>query len=298
MVSVSQSEYPFAGHFLDRDGVRQHYLDEGEGDAVVMLHGNPTWSFFYRNLVKELRDRFRVIVPDHVGCGLSDKPDDSQYEYTLKQRVDDVESLLDNLNVTEEITLVLHDWGGMIGMAFAGRHPERIKRIVLLNTGAFHLPKEKELPLPIWLVRDTPIGSLLVRGLNAFSLGAVKWCATREPLSEDVRDGYLAPYGNWADRIGVLRFVQDIPLEPGDPSYDTVSEAETKLGAFADLPILILWGERDFVFDRHFLKEWREIWPKAELHRFPESGHYLIEDERESVLKLVGEFLDRHPIAK
>jgi haloalkane dehalogenase len=298
MVSVSQSEYPFAGHFLDRDGVRQHYLDEGEGDPVVMLHGNPTWSFFYRNLVKELRDRFRVIVPDHVGCGLSDKPDESQYEYTLKQRVDDVESLLENLGITENITLVLHDWGGMIGMGFAGRRPERIKRIVLLNTGAFHLPKEKELPLPIWLVRDTPIGALLVRGLNAFSLGAVKWCATREPLSADVREGYLAPYGNWADRIGVLRFVQDIPLEPGDPSYDTVSEAETKLSTFADLPILILWGERDFVFDRHFLKEWREIWPKAELHSFPEAGHYLIEDERKTVLKLVGEFLDRHPITK
>ena len=296
MVSVSQSEYPFAGHFLDRDGVRQHYLDEGKGDPVVMLHGNPTWSFFYRNLVKALRDRFRVIVPDHVGCGLSDKPDDSRYRYTLNQRVDDVESLLEKLDVTKNITLVLHDWGGMIGMAFAGRHPGRIKRIVLLNTGAFHLPKEKELPLPIWLVRDTPIGSLLVRGLNAFSLGAVKWCATREPLSADVREGYLAPYGNWADRIGVLRFVQDIPLEPGDPSYDTVSEAETKLNAFADLPILILWGEKDFVFDRHFLKEWREIWPKAEVVTFPESGHYLIEDERDEVAHRVGEFLERNTI--
>lgn len=298
MVSVSQSEYPFAGHFLDRNGVRQHFLDEGEGDPVVMLHGNPTWSFFYRNLVKELRDRFRVIVPDHVGCGLSDKPDDSRYEYTLKQRVDDVESLLESLVVTERITLVLHDWGGMIGMAFAGRHPERITRIVLLNTGAFHLPKEKELPLPIWLVRDTPIGALLARGLNAFSLGAVKWCVTREPLSAEVREGYLAPYGSWADRIGVLRFVQDIPLEPGDPSYGAVSETESKLSAFAHLPILILWGERDFVFDQHFLKEWREIWPRAELHRFPDAGHYLIEDERDNVLRLVGDFLERHPLAE
>lgn len=298
MVSVSQSEYPFAGHFLDRDGVRQHYLDEGKGDPVVMLHGNPTWSFFYRNLVKALRDRFRVIVPDHVGCGLSDKPDDSRYRYTLNQRVDDVESLLEKLDVTKNITLVLHDWGGMIGMAFAGRHPGRIKRIVLLNTGAFHLPKEKELPLPIWLVRDTPIGALLVRGLNAFSLGAVKWCATRKPLSPEVREGYLAPYQSWAERIGVLRFVQDIPLEPGDPSYDTVSEAETRLGQFSDLPILILWGDRDFVFDRHFLKEWREIWPKAELHTFPEGGHYIIEDEREEIVQRVGEFLERNPIVE
>src|SRR5207244_932922 len=135
--------YPFQSHFLDRSGLRYHYLDEGRGEPVVMLHGNPSWSFYYRRLVLGLRDSYRVIVPYHIGCGLSDKPDDASYRYTLEQRVRDLQALLDHLAIDGEITLVLHDWGGMIGMTYATRHPERIRRLVVLNTGAFHLPDAK-----------------------------------------------------------------------------------------------------------------------------------------------------------
>ena len=120
-----------------------------------MVHGNPSWSFYYRNLVLALRDRYRCIVPDHIGCGLSDKPGDDRYDYTLSRRVDDLERLLEHLGITENITLVVHDWGGMIGMAYAVRHPERIKRLVILNTGAFHLPKSKPFPLGLRICRDT-----------------------------------------------------------------------------------------------------------------------------------------------
>ncbi len=298
MVNVSQSEYPFAEHFLERDGVRQHYVDEGAGEPVVMLHGNPTWSFYFRNLIKDLSRDHRVIAPDHVGCGKSDKPDDSHYEYRLKQRADDVESLLDHLGIEENITLILHDWGGMIGMAFAVRHPERIKRIVLLNTGAFHLPRSKPLPLPIWMVRDTPLGAFLARGLNAFCLGAVKWCATKKPLEPTVADGLVAPYDSWTNRIAVHRFVQDIPLEPGDPSYDLVTKTQAKLSEFGDLPILVLWGEKDFVFDEHFLAEWRRFWPKAQVVAFPESGHYVMEDERDEIVGRVRAFLEVNAVGQ
>ena len=134
-----KTEYPFNGKRLDIDSLGYHYLDEGTGAAVVMVHGNPSWSFYYRNLVLALRDRYRCIVPDHIGCGLSDKPGDDLYEYTLSSRVNDLERLLDTLRVNKNITLVVHDWGGMIGMAYAVRHPERIARLVILNTGAFHL---------------------------------------------------------------------------------------------------------------------------------------------------------------
>ena len=112
----------------DSRGLRLHYIDEGEGEPVVMLHGNPSWSFLYRNLIDSLRGSHRVIVPDHIGCGLSEKPDDSRYTYTLQSRMDDLEDLLDHLGLDRELTLVLHDWGGMIGMAYAARHPERIAR--------------------------------------------------------------------------------------------------------------------------------------------------------------------------
>ena len=146
MVNFRRELYPFVGAYLNLDGNALHYLDEGSGDPVVMLHGNPTWSFFYRRLVPALSDRCRVIVPDHIGCGLSAKPDDAHYRYTLEQRVADLGALLDHLGLKKNITLVLHDWGGMIGMAWAVKNPERVRRLVLLNTGAFHLPASKPFP--------------------------------------------------------------------------------------------------------------------------------------------------------
>jgi len=142
--TIPRELYPFEGRYFDRGaGVRMHYLDEGEGPPVVMVHGNPTWSFYYRQLVLALRDGHRCIVPDHVGMGLSDKPGDDRYAYTLAQRVDDLEALLEHLGVDRDVTLVVHDWGGMIGMAWAARHPERVARLVILNTAAFPLPSDK-----------------------------------------------------------------------------------------------------------------------------------------------------------
>src|SRR5437764_2145304 len=165
---TSDTRHPTSDtRFLHLDGLRYHYVDEGRGDPVVMLHGNPTWSFYFRDLIRDLRSDYRVIAPDHVGMGLSDKPDDSRYEYTLRRRVDDLETLLERTGVGDRVTLVLHDWGGMIGMAWASRHPERVRRLVVLNTAAFRLPPTKRLPLSLRLCRS-PLGPLLVRGLNLF----------------------------------------------------------------------------------------------------------------------------------
>jgi cis-3-alkyl-4-acyloxetan-2-one decarboxylase len=282
--------YPFEKHWLDLGGLRYHYLDEGRGDPIVAVHGNPTWSFYYRDLVRELRDDFRVVVPDHIGCGLSDKPGDDAYDYTLTRRIDDFSVLMDHLEL-DGINLVVHDWGGMIGLAWAVRHPERVRRLVILNTAAFHLPKTKALPWQLWLVRNTPVGAVLVRGFNAFSRGAVHVACTRKTLSKEVRNAYCAPYDSWGDRIATLRFVQDIPLKPGDPGYDIVSATHARLDLFADRPVLVCWGEKDFVFDHHFLAEWERLYPQAEIHRFADCGHYILEDAAEEVLPLIQQFL-------
>ncbi len=283
------------GQFLDLQGLRYHYLDEGRGEPVVMLHGNPTWSFYYRELVRGLRGEYRTVVPDHIGCGLSDKPGDDRYEYTLGRRVEDLEALLDYLGLRENLTLVLHDWGGMIGMAYAHRHPERVKRLVVLNTAGFRMPAGKRLPRSLWLFRNTPLGPLLIRGLNAFCRGAARYCA-RRPLTGPVRAGYLAPYDSWRNRIAVLRFVQDIPLAPGDRSYELVREVDEGLHRFRRVPMLLCWGERDFVFDLDFLAEWRRRFPDAEVHRFPDAGHYVLEDAAAQIVPLVHDFLKRHPL--
>lgn len=288
---VPQELYPFSGQVLDLDGLRYHYLDEGQGEPVVAVHGNPTWSFYYRELVRALRTDHRVVVPDHIGCGLSDKPGDDRYPYTLERRIADFGRLMDELRL-EGLDLVVHDWGGMIGLAWAVRHPERVRRLVILNTAAFHLPQSKPFPWQLWAVRDTPLGPLLVRGFNAFARGAARVACTRKPMPRTVRDAYCAPYDSWADRIATLRFVQDIPLAPGDGGYSIVSDTEARLDVFRDRPVLICWGERDFVFDRHFLDEWRRIYPQAEVHAYPDCGHYILEDAGEEIIPLVRGFLE------
>jgi len=286
--------YPFTGSWRNVNGHRMHTLDEGQGETVVMLHGNPTWSFYYRDLVLALRDTHRVIVPDHIGCGLSDKPDEKSYDYNLRRRVDDLAALIEQAGVHGRITLLMHDWGGMIGMAYAARHPERISRLVLLNTAAFHLPKTKKLPRTLWLCRKTPLGDFFIRDTGLFTSVLARWAVCR-PMAQSVREGYLLPYRAPQDRTALLHFVQDIPLEPEDESYALVSEVQAKLPAFRQTPTLILWGDRDFVFDHHFLAEWQKVLPQAEVHRFPEAGHYVLEDAGAEILPLVRDFLRRHP---
>jgi haloalkane dehalogenase len=282
--------YPFEGKFLDLNGVGMHYIDEGEGEPVVAVHGNPTWSFYYRELVRSLRDSHRVVVPDHVGCGLSDKPGDDRYRYTLERRVDDFATLMDHLAL-DGMNLVVHDWGGAIALTWAVRNPARVRRLVVLNTSGFPLPAGKRMPWQLSLVRDTPLGPVLVRGLNAFARGATRDACTRVRLTREVRDAYCAPYDSWANRIATLRFVQDIPLSPDDPAYPVISELEQGLSRLADIPMLICWGGKDFVFDDHFLDEWRRRFPAAQVHRFADAGHYVMEDASSEIIELVRGFL-------
>ncbi|MBI4676673.1 MAG: alpha/beta fold hydrolase [Elusimicrobia bacterium] len=296
MVTASPDAMP-EGRYLDLGGLRLHYRDEGAGDPVVMLHGNPSWSYYYRGLIETLAGRFRCIAPDHIGMGLSDKPGDDRYEYTLSRRADDLEALLDGIGVKSGVTLVLHDWGGMIGMAYATRHPERIGRIVVMNTAAFLMPRGKLLPWQLKLGRDSMLGAFLIRGLNAFARGAARLCVTKAPMPPRVRDAYLAPYDSWANRIATLRFVQDIPLSPRDKAYPVVKGVQDNLHRFASLPMLICWGMRDFVFDEPFLREWEARFPAAEVHRFADAGHYVLEDEGPAVAALALDFLRRHPLA-
>ena len=290
---VSSQLYPFSGHRFDRGGgIRMHYLDEGSGPPVLMLHGNPTWSFYYRQLVADLSRDHRAIAPDHVGCGLSDRPSDAAYGYHLADRVADVGRLVDHLGLREPLSLIVHDWGGMIGMAWAVQNPERVARIVLLNTAAFPLPATKRFPWPIALAKNTSWGANLVEHHDAFARVAARVCTTRRPLPPSVREAYVAPYEGPGQSHATLRFVQDIPLRPGDASFDLLTRTAAGLSVFRNKPVFIGWGERDFVFDKHFLDEWRRILPEAEVHSFARSGHYILEDEAETLVPAIRRFLD------
>lgn len=279
--------------FEVRPGIAMSYLDEGpeDGEIIVMLHGNPSWSYYWRHLVIGLRDRYRCIVPDHVGMGLSDKPGDESYRYTLQSRVDDLSALLGHLKIDGPITLAVHDWGGMIGFGWALSHAAQVKRLVITNTAAFPLPAAKKMPWQLAFGRDSRLGALAIRGFNAFS-GMASYVGVGKRMPADVRRAYVAPYDSWANRISTLRFVQDIPLSERDAAWPLVAEAGRRLPEFADRPAFIGWGLRDFVFDQHFLDGFTTALPQAQVQAFADAGHYVLEDKHKVLVPAIRAFLD------
>jgi haloalkane dehalogenase len=281
--------YPFAPRsFLTPPGAQMSYVDtapaESGGEAVLMLHGNPTWSFYFRELIAALAPTHRCIVPDHIGMGLSEKPEN--YAYTLERRIGDIESLVAKLGL-QRVHLVVHDWGGAIGFGFATRNRHLVGRIVILNTAAF---TSDLIPARIALCRAPLIGPLLVRGLNGFA-GPATWMSMhRRKLTREERAGFLFPYRSWADRVAVNAFVQDIPMDSSHPSWPTLRKIEERLELFRDSPVQIVWGGKDFCFNDAFLERWRAFLPRARVHRIADAGHYVLTDAREEAVPLIAEF--------
>ncbi len=287
--------YPFEPHYLDIEGHRYHYVDEGSGETIVMLHGNPTWSFYYRRLIQAFKDSHRVLAPDHMGCGLSDKPQD--FDYTMAAHARNVARLFTELDL-KDVTLVVHDWGGPIGFHFALEHKERIKRIVVFNSAAFPVPAEATFPWRIRICRIPLFGDLSIRGLNLFAKMALRWASARpEALTPQVRAGYLTPYDSWANRVALLRFVQDIPLGPEDVTWNQVARMENSLSELAHIPMLIVWGELDFCFTLPILDRWQECFPEARVERITDAGHYVVEDAPDKIIPMMKQFVEDHPLA-
>jgi haloalkane dehalogenase len=263
-----------------------HYLDEGSGKPLLMVHGNPTWSFYFRNLVQEFRPRQRVVVPDHIGCGLSDKP--QHYRYTMARHVANLESLVLSLDL-RDIDLLVHDWGGPIGLSVATRHPDRFSRIIITNTAAF---RSNHLPRLLWLARLPLLGEILIRGFNAFVQATLVTATARpERFRGALRQGFLLPYNNWRNRIATARFVQDIPTNVHHSSWPDLVQLERGLPRLASKPMLLLWGERDWCFTTKMRDQFRDIFPHAQSIGLPGAHHLLFEDEPEACLEAVREFL-------
>ena len=286
-----RAEYPWPGEFLEVPGGRIHYVDEGSGDPILMLHGNPTWSFYWRNLIRGLSGKYRCVAPDHLGHGLSDRPE--SWTYRLADHIDNAVRLVEKLDL-KNITLVVHDWGGAIGMGLAVRLPERVKRLVIFNTAAFHGP----VPLRIRMCRWPVYGPIAIKGLNGFVRGGlVMGTGDRSKFAAPVSTGYLAPYGSWGERLGQHRFIQDIPIEADHPTRPTIDGIESQLHRFRDRPAIIIWGMKDWCFTPEFLARWRKELPDADVHELPDAGHWVVEDARDTLVPLLTTWLDQHPIA-
>lgn len=276
-------QYPFKSNYFMQNGVRQHYIDEGEGDVIFLIHGNPTWSFYYRNMIKSLSKTNRVIAIDHIGCGLSDKPID--YSYRLEQRVSDLDNLINSFNL-ESYSMMVHDWGGAIGFGHAVNHVGKISKMIILNTAAFRSP---HIPFTIKLCKLPYAGAFIVKYFNAFCYPAT-FMTTVKKLPRVVKDAYLLPYNSSEKRIAISEFVQDIPLNSKHRSYDMLHSIEKGLPSL-NCDKLILWGGKDFCFHDKFYQKWREVYPDAQFKYYQNAGHYVIEDEKEDTIEMVEKFL-------
>lgn len=282
-----RSLYPFESHYAEIAGRRYHYLDEGRGAPLVMVHGNPTWSFYWRNLVTAFRDRYRVIVPDHIGCGLSEKPRPGEYDFCLARRIDDLAALLEALDL-RGAALLAHDWGGAIGMGAAARMPDRFARFVLFNTAAF---PGGRCPLRIRVCRAPLLGRWAVQGLNLFARAALTMAVHRRGrMTREVRAGLLAPYDSWNNRAAIHRFVMDIPLHKSHPTYAVLKEIEGGLAQFRERPVCLIWGMRDWCFTPAFLDRFLDFFPRAVVHRLADAGHYVVEDAYEEIIPILEDF--------
>jgi haloalkane dehalogenase len=281
-----QQEYPFTLRSLNVGGLRYAYVDEGSGPALLFVHGNPTWSFAWRNIIKGLSGDFRCVAVDHIGMGLSEKP--QNYGYRIGQHIDNLCQVIETLDL-RDITLIGHDWGGCIGMGAAGRMPDRFARFVMMNTAAF---RSQRIPLRIAVCRTPFLGPIGVQGMNLFSKAALSMAVVHhDRITRLVRRGYLFPYDRWEHRLAVMRFVQEIPLNSRHPSYQTLVEVENGLDQFNRHPMQLIWGEQDWCFTTTFLNEWEERFPRAKTLKIEDAGHYVFEDAHERIVSCLREFL-------
>lgn len=284
----ASKEFPVGNHTL-------RYIDEGDAESSILcVHGNPTWSFYWRNLIERFRDRYRVVAPDHLGCGRSDRPTRDQFAYTLASHRDNLVALVESLDLND-VTLVAHDWGGAIGLSSLLQTRNRFRRIVLLNTGAFPPPY---IPKRISACRIPVLGTLGVRGLNLFARAAITMAMSRSSLDPSVAAGLLAPYDSWNARVAIDAFVRDIPMSEKHPTYSTLQELEQALPTLASLPSLLVWGMKDWCFRPECLRRFQAAWPDANAVEIDDAGHYVIEDARDQTLDAIDQFLTNPSASK
>ncbi len=296
-------DYPFTSRFADVCGHRMHYVDEGQGETVLLLHGNPTWSYLYRHVITGLSDRYRCIAPDHLGFGYSDKPADA--DYSMRAHVMRLEAFVQTMGL-RDITLVVQDWGGVIGLSWAVRHKSLVKRLVVLNTAGFVAETPRELaalrPLPwgfpmLWSLRIPIFGELFVQGLAGFVRYLVPLGIThRERLTREVMNGYLAPYPTWGSRRAQLAAVRQVPMRPKDSAWQLLRETGAELDGWT-VPTQLVWGMRDPVFVPWFLEQFEKRLPNhAPTVRIEDANHFLQDDRPDLIIAAIRSFMTKRAL--
>ncbi len=290
--------WPFEPQWFDSADGRMHYVDVGprDGRPVVLVHGNPTWSYLYRNFIPALAEAgHRAIAFDHLGFGRSDTPSDPGL-YTIGKHAQRADALLESLDLSGA-TVVPQDWGGPIGLSWATKHPERVDGLFILNTFAHRPPEKVSLPLPLRLFRTPGVGEVMVKGLDLFNrvflfkAGVVH----RDRITATVKRAYRTPHPNWSSRTPILVFPREIPSGPEGPVSDLCAGVEQLMEQhFRSKPVEICWAMKDIAFTPEMLDRlWLQTFPDAQVTRIPDAGHYLQEDAHELIVPKLVEFVNR-----
>ena len=282
---VDPNDYPFANHWLEREGVRMHYVDEGEGIPVLLLHGNPTWSYLYRNIIKALDKEARRITPDYPGFGFSDHP--PGYGYTPAKHAGWVDALIDHLQL-RRIILVCQDWGGPIGLSVATRRPDDVAGLVLLNTWCW--PPDLNSRLFSWIMGGPFLGRYLQIKKNLFARKIVPLgIFHKEKRTLSLLRAYTDPFPTEASRIGTWVFPREIRR-----SAAWLAEIESRLHLLKEKPIKMVWPRKDPAFGKQtYIDRWRRHFPQAELDKVEDASHYIQEDRPDRVVAAIRKVIER-----
>jgi haloalkane dehalogenase len=279
--------FPFEPRYLRAANVRLHYVDEGprEGRPLLFLHGNPTWSYLWRRQIADLSgEGHRCVAFDHMGFGRSDKPPHMAV-YSLRTHVDNTLALIDALDL-RDLVLVAHDWGGPIGLGALLERRERLRALVLMNTWAWELPSF--LPPFLREFRTEGLGEILALGGNLFVESIPGGMAKRD-IDPVMMEAYRAPFPDYWSRAGMLAFQREIPLTERDRSARLMGSIHERLQEL-EVPVLLVWGLRDPVFQPVFLDQWRELFPAAQTVELEDAAHFLVEDRPDAVTEAISSF--------
>jgi pimeloyl-ACP methyl ester carboxylesterase len=291
---IVRALYPFQSSFVTlSDGKRMHYVTEGpeDGEVLLLLHGYPTWSFIYRALLVYYGALgYRCIAVDHIGYGLSDKPVNKRY-HTLRQHIENLFEFLTLLNL-HDITLIMEDWGGPIGVSYAIQRPEYVKRLVIINSWVFQDSYPNRLASLVTWVTRPGIGELLFGTFNlAFNLVIQRW--TARELSEAVLMAYKAPFHEARNRAALIQFPRMINITSDHPSAEIMREIESHLPTLRHIPTLIVWGKNDPVFPPDVAAHWKKEMPRAKGPFLIEPArHLLVEDAPDELIQHLNTFFD------
>lgn len=274
--------FPFESRFLELDGCRVHYIDEGEGPVLLLLHGNPTWSFLYRNIVKELKGRFRCIAPDYPGFGLSTAA--AGYGYTPAEHAGILEKLVLSLDLSD-ITMMCQDWGGPIGLGVAGRHPRRFRALVIGNTWAWPVNGDPHFERFSWFMGG-PVGRFIIPNFNAFVNLLLPAGVKRRKLPREVMTAYRQPFATRDSRWPTYVFPRSIIH-----SRDYLAEVEDGLARLKDLPALILWGDRDIAFRERERSRFERFFSNHRTLILKGAGHFIQEDAPGEITDAIADWI-------